>query len=108
MDIDPVAVDFRHGDFPGEDDRQFSIPGYPIGFSSEVDPGSRKENTSKQNAGSLRRWEMRKWGRVPTWADFARRNLVAAHNRSFQKFILFERFQIALPLKEIGIILRGN
>jgi hypothetical protein len=32
----------------------------------------------------------------------------APHNQSFQNFILFERFQIALPLNGIGIILRGN
>jgi hypothetical protein len=35
-------------------------------------------------------------------------NLAAAHNHAFQNFILFERFQIALPLDWIGIILRGT
>jgi hypothetical protein len=35
-------------------------------------------------------------------------NLAAAHNQLFQNFILFEGFQIALPLKRIGIILRAN
>jgi hypothetical protein len=32
----------------------------------------------------------------------------AAHNQIFQNFILFERFQIALPLNRIGIILRAD
>jgi hypothetical protein len=32
----------------------------------------------------------------------------AAHNHPFQNFILFEEFQIALPLDWIGIILRAN
>jgi len=57
---------------------------------------------------SIRGWEMRKWGRVPTQVHFAARNLAAAHNPVFQKFILFERFQIALPLIRIGIILRAD
>jgi len=34
--------------------------------------------------------------------------LAAAHNQSFQNFILFEEFQIALPLIRIGIILRAT
>jgi hypothetical protein len=32
----------------------------------------------------------------------------AAHNQAFQNFILFEQFQIALPLDWIGIILRAS
>ncbi|MBR1145213.1 hypothetical protein [Bradyrhizobium sp. AUGA SZCCT0431] len=35
-------------------------------------------------------------------------DLAAAHNQIFQNFILFERFQIALPLIPIGIILRAD
>jgi hypothetical protein len=35
-------------------------------------------------------------------------NPAAAHNQSFQNFILFEEFQIALPLKRIGTILRAT
>jgi hypothetical protein len=34
--------------------------------------------------------------------------LAAVHNQNLQNFILFEEFQIALPLNGIGIILRGN
>jgi hypothetical protein len=34
--------------------------------------------------------------------------LAAAHKQEFQNFILFERFQIALPPEGIGIILRAN
>jgi hypothetical protein len=36
---------------------------------------------------------------------FARRNLLAPHKPTFQNFILFEQFQIALPLIRIGTIL---
>jgi hypothetical protein len=39
---------------------------------------------------------------------YERPNLAAAHNQLFQNFILFEEFQIALPLNWIGIILRAN
>ncbi|MBR1200613.1 hypothetical protein JQ634_26820 [Bradyrhizobium sp. AUGA SZCCT0240] len=35
-------------------------------------------------------------------------DLAAAHNQIFQNFIPFERFQIALPLIPIGIILRAD
>ncbi|MGH6712564.1 MAG: hypothetical protein ACREEK_26830 [Bradyrhizobium sp.] len=38
---------------------------------------------------------------------FRKAKSAAAHNQSFQNFILFERFQIALPLVAIGIILRA-
>ena len=37
-----------------------------------------------------------------------RQKLAAAHNQIFQNFILFDQFQIALPLNPIGIILRAN
>jgi hypothetical protein len=40
--------------------------------------------------------------------DKATTKLAAAHNQAFQNFILFEQFQIALPLDWIGIILRAN
>jgi len=36
------------------------------------------------------------------------KNLAAAHNAGFQNYILFERFQIALPPDGNLIILRGN
>jgi len=39
---------------------------------------------------------------------FRKAESAAAHNQPFQNFILFEHFQIALPLKEIGIILRAT
>jgi len=48
---------------------------------------------------------------VPTLRNFTDKrvtNHAAAHNQSFQNFILFEQFQIALPLDWIGIILRGT
>jgi hypothetical protein len=35
-------------------------------------------------------------------------NFAAAHNPAFQNFILFERFQIALPQDGIGTILRAD
>jgi hypothetical protein len=34
-----------------------------------------------------------------------RQGFAAAHNSNFQNYILFERFQIELPLDAIGIIL---
>ena len=46
---------------------------------------------------------------VPTPRHFIDKRvttLAAAHNQAFQNFILFEQFQIALPLDWIGIILR--
>jgi hypothetical protein len=58
---------------------------------------------------------MRKWWRVPTSVHFIDQHKsmktpkpAAAHNPIFQNFILFERFQIALPLNRIGIILRAD
>jgi hypothetical protein len=48
---------------------------------------------------------------MPTLAAFhcqTRDNLAAAHKPALQSFILFERFQIALPLDVIGIILVGT
>jgi hypothetical protein len=48
---------------------------------------------------------------VPTLRNFTDKrvtNHAAAHNQSFQNFILFEQFQIALPLDWIGIILRAS
>jgi hypothetical protein len=54
---------------------------------------------------------MRKPQTMPAAAiviDNAMTNLAAAHNAGFQNFILFEQFQIALPLERIGIILRAN
>jgi hypothetical protein len=71
-----------------------------------------EDNVQFQSGGILARsvsgWEMRKWlGGCPR-VHFARRNLPQRTTNPFQNFILFEEFQIALPLKRNGTILRGN
>jgi hypothetical protein len=104
MDIDPVAADFRHCDFLAIS-RRFPGQDYVHFVSGGILPRS------------LRRWEMRKW-----WA-YARTSafhpgtndeitngeiLPQRTTHAFQNFILFEEFQIALPLNWIGIILRTS
>jgi hypothetical protein len=51
---------------------------------------------------------MRKWWARARAGAFRKAKSAAAHNPSFQNFILFEEFQIALPLKRNGTILRAN
>jgi hypothetical protein len=51
---------------------------------------------------------MRKWWACARAGAFREAKSAAAHNQKLQNFILFEEFQIALPLKRIGIILRAD
>jgi hypothetical protein len=100
--------------------RVISIPLHPIAFSSEVDPGSRKENASKQKpelgSDSIRTKLRRDPFALGKCANgglcprprISRGEICRSAQPIFQNFILFEQFQIALPLNAIGIILRAN